>query len=87
MRKVDLLLFLLLTCNHSALATRSVTAVDRATGRVVIASSTGSTEEFLNGVSACQAGVDSATHQNQMLVFDELPRATEPARAAIHDKV
>jgi hypothetical protein len=32
------------------------------------------------GVAACQAGVDSATHQNQTLVFDELQRGTDPAR-------
>ena len=76
----------------SALATWSVIAVDRATGRVVIASSTctGSTDDFLKdvqavvvpgkGVAACQAGVDGATHQNQTLVFEELRRGTDPAR-------
>jgi hypothetical protein len=32
------------------------------------------------GVAACQAGVDSATHQNQTLVFEELQRGTDPAR-------
>ena len=76
----------------SALATWSVVAVDRATGRVVISSSTctGTTDDFLKdvqavvvpgkGVAACQAGVDSATHQNQTLVFEELQRGTDPAR-------
>jgi hypothetical protein len=75
-----------------ALATWSVVAVDRAIGRVVVASSTctGNTDDFLKdvqavvvpgkGVAACQAGVDSATHQNQTLVFDELQRGTDPAR-------
>lgn len=75
-----------------ASATWSVIAVDRAIGRVVIASSTctGNTDDFLKdvqavvvpgkGVAACQAGVDSATHQNQTLVFDELQRGTAPAR-------
>lgn len=75
-----------------ASATWSVIAVDRAIGRVVIASSTctGNTDDFLKdvqavvvpgkGVAACQAGVDSATHQNQTLVFDELQRGTDPAR-------
>jgi hypothetical protein len=75
-----------------AFATWSVIAVDRATGRVVISSSTctGSTDDFLKdvqavvapgkGVAACQAGVDQATHQNQTLVFDELQRGTDPAR-------
>ena len=58
----------------TCVATWSVIAVDRATGRVVIASSTctGTTDDFLKdvqavvvpgkGVAACQAGVDSATH-------------------------
>ncbi len=76
----------------SAFATWSVVAVDRSTGRVVISSSTctGNTDDFLKdvqavvvpgkGVAACQAGVDSATHQNQTLVFDELQRGTDPAR-------
>jgi hypothetical protein len=31
------------------------------------------------GVAACQAGVDG-THKNQMLVFEELTKGTEPAR-------
>src|SRR5215813_15441440 len=76
----------------SVFATWSVVAVDRSTGRVVIASSTctGTTDDFLKdvqavvvpgkGVAACQAGVDSATHQNQTLVFDELQRGTDPER-------
>jgi uncharacterized Ntn-hydrolase superfamily protein len=76
----------------SAFATWSVVAVDRNTGRVVISSSTctGTTDDFLKdvqavvvpgkGVAACQAGVDSATHQNQTLVFEELQRGTEPTR-------
>lgn len=83
---------LLLLLAVPAEATWSVIAVDRAIGRVVIASSTctGTTDDFLKdvqavvvpgkGVAACQAGVDSATHQNQTLVFDELQRGTDPAR-------
>jgi Family of unknown function (DUF1028) len=79
-------------CCQPLFATWSVIAVDRAIGRVVIASSTctGTTDDFLKdvqavvvpgkGVAACQASVDSATHQNQTLVFDELERGTEPAR-------
>jgi len=35
------------------------------------------------GVAACQAGVDN-THQNQMLVFRELQKGTEP-KAIIED--
>jgi len=92
MRKTVLLLLWWGTFQTSALATWSVIAVDRATGRVAIASSTctGSTDDFLKdvqavvapgkGVAACQAGVDSATHQNQTLVFEELQRGTDPAR-------
>jgi len=87
-----LILILLFALETSAFATWSVVAVDRSTGRVVISSSTctGTTDDFLKdvqavvvpgkGVAACQAGVDSATHQNQTLVFDELQRGTDPAR-------
>jgi uncharacterized Ntn-hydrolase superfamily protein len=92
MRRTILLPLLLSVCSNTALATWSVIAVDRAMGRVVIASSTctGSSDDFLKdvqavvvpgkGVAACQAGVDSATHQNQTLVFEELRRGTDPAR-------
>jgi hypothetical protein len=72
-------------------ATWSVIAVDRATGRVVIASATcvNRDDAFLmgvqavvvpgKGVAACQAGVDQ-THKNQMLVYEELKKGTDPAR-------
>lgn len=72
-------------------ATWSVIAVDMATGRLVIASATcvNSNDRFLMGVqavvvpgfgvSACQAGVDG-THANQMLVFEELKKGTDPKR-------
>jgi hypothetical protein len=83
--------FVLFVCllPSRALATWSVIAVDRATGRVVIASATcvDRDDEFLKGVqavvvpgkgvAACQAGVDN-THQNQMLVFQELQKGTDP---------
>jgi uncharacterized Ntn-hydrolase superfamily protein len=70
-------------------ATWSVVAVDRSTGRVVIASATcvDRDDMFLpgvqavvvpgKGVSACQASVDG-THANQMLVFQQLQKGTEP---------
>jgi len=86
------LFILLLALPTSVFATWSVVAVDRGTGRVVISSSTctGTTDDFLKdvqavvvpgkGVAACQAAVDSATHQNQTLVFDELQRGTDPKR-------
>jgi len=75
----------------AAFATWSVIAVDRSTGRVVIASATcvNRDDQFLKniqavvvpgmGVAACQASVDS-THKNQMLVFAELQKGTDPAR-------
>jgi uncharacterized Ntn-hydrolase superfamily protein len=92
MRKIVFSLSWLFAFQTMAFATWSVIAVDRSTQRVVIASSTctGTTDDFLKdvqavvapgkGVAACQAGVDSATHQNQTLVFEELRRGTEPAR-------
>ena len=73
----------------TASATWSVIAADRSTGRIVIASATcvDRDDQFLMGVqavvvpglgvAACQAGVDN-THQNQMLVFRELQKGTEP---------
>lgn len=75
----------------TAAATWSVVAVDKATGRVVIASATcvNRDDDFLRGVqavivpgkgvAACQAAVDG-THANQMLVYSELMKGTDPAR-------
>ncbi len=75
----------------TALATWSVIAVDLRTGRVVIASATcvDRDDAFLmgiqavivpgKGVAACQANVDG-THANQMLVYAELQKGTDPAR-------
>ncbi|HET9424437.1 MAG TPA: DUF1028 domain-containing protein [Gemmatimonadaceae bacterium] len=75
----------------AAAATWSVIAVDGATGRVVIASATcvNRDDDFLRGVqavivpgrgiAACQAAVDG-THANQMLVYNELMKGTDPAR-------
>ena len=79
----------LLALPATASATWSVIAVDRTTGRVVIASATcvDRDDRFLpgvqavvvpgKGVAACQAAVDS-TRQNQMLVFTELQKGTDP---------
>ncbi len=79
----------LLALPSSAFATWSVVAVDRSTGRVVIASATcvNGDDDFLKniqavvvpgkGVAACQAAVDN-THTNQMLVFRELQKGTDP---------
>jgi hypothetical protein len=89
MRRVALFLLSLVAVPATASATWSVIAVDRSTGRVVIASATcvDRDDQFLmgvqavvvpgKGVAACQAGVDN-THQNQMLVFRELEKGTEP---------
>ncbi len=85
------LIALLVTIPSTASATWSVIAIDRATGRVVIASATcvNNNDAFLmgiqavvvpgKGVAACQAGVDG-THANQMLVYTELQKGTDPAR-------
>jgi hypothetical protein len=89
MRRTALALASLLVLPSPAFATWSVIAVDRSTGRVVIASATcvDRDDEFLKGVqavvvpgkgvAACQAAVDQ-THQNQMLVFQELQKGTDP---------
>src|SRR3954471_23135686 len=89
MRRVVLFLISLLALPATASATWSVIAVDRSTQRVVIASATcvDRDDQFLMGVqavvvpglgvAACQAGVDN-THQNQMLVFRELQKGTDP---------
>jgi hypothetical protein len=89
MRRVVVFLLSLLALPATASATWSVIAVDRSTGRVVIASATcvDRDDQFLmgvqavvvpgKGVAACQAGVDN-THQNQMLVFRELQKGTDP---------
>src|SRR4029078_8538127 len=83
----------LLAIPSSAFATWSVIAVDRSTGRVVIASATcvEGDDMFLprvqavvvpgKGVAPCQAAVDG-TDQNQMLVFREIQKGTD-ARAVI----
>jgi hypothetical protein len=89
MRRLVLFLLALLAVPATASATWSVVAVDRSTGRVVIASATcvNADDLFLpgiqavvvpgKGIAACQANVDS-THANQMLVFRELQKGTDP---------
>jgi Raf kinase inhibitor-like YbhB/YbcL family protein len=91
MKRAFLAAFALMFLASPAFATWSVIAVDRATGRVVIASATcvDRDDQFLmgvqavvvpgKGVAACQAGVDG-THKNQMLVFEELQKGTDPKR-------
>ena len=89
MRRVIPLLLALLAVPSIASATWSVVAVDRSTGRIVIASATcvNGDDMFLpgvqavvvpgKGVAACQASVDGS-HTNQMLVFRELQKGTDP---------
>src|SRR5947207_12004965 len=90
MRAAVLILFFLTGLPSPVFATWSIVAADRSTGRVVIASATcvDQNDEFLKGVqavvvpgkgvAACQAAVDN-THQNQMLVFEELQKGTDPS--------
>jgi len=85
MRRIILLLILVLSIHISAYATWSVVAVDRSTGRIVIASATcvNGADDFLKGVqavvipgkaiAACQAAAG-----NQAIVFQELQKGTEP---------
>ena len=89
MRRVLLAALAVVLLPAPAFATWSVVAVDRSTGRVVIASATcvDGDDQFLpgvqavvvpgHGVAACQAAVDR-THTNQMLVFRELQKGTDP---------
>jgi hypothetical protein len=89
MRRILSLSLAVVVVSSPAYATWSVIAVDRGTGRVVIASATcvDRDDEFLKGVqavvvpgkgvAACQAAVDN-THQNQMLAFQELQKGTDP---------
>lgn len=91
MRRILPLLVCLLALPSTAFATWSVLAVDRTTGRVVIAAAScvNTTDEAMKtaiavvvpgkGVAVCQAAADG-TRQNQMLVFSELQKGTEPRR-------
>ncbi len=89
MIRTALVTLLSLALPSTASATWSIIAVDLSTGRVVIASATcvNRDDQFLKGVqavvvpgkgvAACQASVDG-THANQMLVFEELKKGTDP---------
>lgn len=91
MRRTIIALSVILGCllPATASATWSIIAVDLSTRRVVIASATcvNQHDMFLMGVqavvvpgvgvAACQASVDG-TKQNQMLVFRELQKGTDP---------
>ncbi len=73
-----------------ASATWSIIAVDKATGKVAIASATcvdSDDDNFLKGVqavvvpgvgvAACQAAVDR-THKNQMFIFEQMKKGADP---------
>ncbi len=89
MKRLLLAFALVVLLPGSLSATWSIVAVDRETGRVVIASATCAATgphqlKLLQavvvpgvGVAAAQAGVDR-THQNQRLIFEELQSGTEP---------
>jgi hypothetical protein len=89
MHRVFLLLSCVLFLPSTAFATWSVLAVDRTTGRVVLAAAScvDTTDETMKsviavvvpgkGVATCQAAADN-TRQNQMLVFGELQKGTDP---------
>ena len=89
MRRILAGLALAFVVPSTASATWSIIAVDLSTKRVVIASATcvNNNDQFLmgvqavvvpgKGVAACQAAVDGS-HKNQMLVFQELQKGTDP---------
>jgi hypothetical protein len=90
MRKTLILLAALaLTLPARLSATWSIVAVDRNTGRVVIASATCAAQGMDElklvqaivvpgiGVAAAQAGVDRS-HTNQKLIFEEMQKGTDP---------
>ncbi len=88
-RNALLFLIVFLTLQASSFATWSVIAIDRSTKRVVMAAAScvDTTDEAMKtaisvvvpgvGVAACQAAADN-THANQMLVFNELKKGTDP---------
>ena len=91
MRRSLFIIGLLFSLQQSAFATWSVIAIDGSTRRVVMAAAScvNTDDEAMKtaiavivpgvGVAACQAAADN-THQNQMLVFQELQKGTDPQR-------
>jgi hypothetical protein len=89
MKKAYYLLAPLLCLHSTALATWSVVAIDQDTRRVAIAASScvDTTDDAMmtalavvvpgQGIATCQAAADQ-THQNQMLIFNELRKGTDP---------
>src|SRR5688572_1961529 len=91
MQRIIVLLALFLCLETQAFATWSVIAIDKSTKRVVMAAAScvNTDDEAMKtaiavivpgvGVAACQAAADN-THENQMLVFRELQKGTDPRR-------
>jgi hypothetical protein len=87
--RIALFLIALLLIPSTASATWSILAVDRTTGRIVMAAAScvNTGDEVMKsiiavvvpgkGVATCQAAADN-THENQMLVFRELQKGTDP---------
>jgi hypothetical protein len=90
-KKLILLLVVLFSFEGSAFATWSVIAIDKNTKKVVVAAAScvNTSDDFMKdalavvvpgiGAAVCQARADN-THQNQLLVFNELKRGTEPGK-------
>src|SRR3954469_2200616 len=89
--KSILFLAVLLSFESSAFATWSVIAIDKDTKKVVVAAAScvNTSDDFMKdalavvvpgiGAAVCQARIDN-THQNQLLVFNELKKGTAPAK-------
>jgi uncharacterized protein DUF1028 len=90
-KKLLLFLAVLFSFEGSAFATWSVIAIDQNTKKVVVAAAScvNTSDDFLKdalavvipgiGAAVCQARADN-THQNQLLVFNEMKKGTEPAK-------
>ncbi len=91
MKKLILFLVVLVSFEGSAYATWSVIAIDKATKRVVVAAAScvNTSDDAMKdalavvvpgiGAAVCQARADN-THQNQLLVFNELKKGTDPGK-------
>ena len=91
MKKLILLLAILFSFEGSAFATWSVIAIDKNTKKVAVAAAScvDTSDDFLKdalavvipgiGAAVCQARIDN-THRNQLLVFNELKKGTEPGK-------
>lgn len=90
-KKWILLLAVLFSFEGSAFATWSVIAIDKNTKKVVVAAAScvNTSDDAMKdalavvvpgiGAAVCQARADN-THQNQLLVFNELKKGTEPGK-------